>query len=87
MHPLSNDDDDDCFSIQLECSEMSPKAPKVSLALSFNLNQGTESNTPDNFPTEIRYETVSSGARRKINEPGKSYGVSCMILMVTLNHN
>ncbi|KAI9440154.1 hypothetical protein H4582DRAFT_2056767 [Lactarius indigo] len=37
----ASNDDDDCFSVQLNSSEMSPKAPKVSFTFCFN--KGTES--------------------------------------------
>ncbi|KAH9014065.1 hypothetical protein EDB84DRAFT_1443989 [Lactarius hengduanensis] len=37
----ASDDDDDCLSVQLDSSEMSPKAPKVSFTFCFN--KGTES--------------------------------------------
>ncbi|KAI9430148.1 hypothetical protein H4582DRAFT_2064095 [Lactarius indigo] len=37
----ASNDDDNCFSVQLDSSEMSPKAPKVSFTFCFN--KGTES--------------------------------------------
>jgi hypothetical protein len=84
MYSPSNDDDDDCFSVQLEGSEMSPKAPQVRFAFYFNNDSKLSLRNTDDFPAEIRYETLSSGARRKINKPSKNHGVSCIRLMVML---
>jgi len=50
------DDDDDCFSVQLDGSDMSPKAPKV-CCLSASKEILT-SRFADYPPTEIHHETI-----------------------------
>jgi hypothetical protein len=51
--PSNYDGDDDCISVQLEGSEMSPKAPRVSFAFYFNNNSKLSLRNTDDFPGEI----------------------------------
>jgi len=68
MNSSSSDrenDDDDCYSVQLEGSDLSPRASKV---CSLSAPKETLLHAiADNPPTKIHHETLSLGERWKTN--------------------